>query len=305
MLAADVGAIRVNGRGLASATVALRTSGAGPVVATATWRAAGTAGRTQRVPLSGSTRYTRTLTWAMGERACGRTVTLTVTTAPASPGGPARASLAVPPCPTRVTGLDVRLALPETGRRTAATAPTATVRVTTSGTGEIPVRAWFAVGDRPAGTRDVTLSGRRSYTERFAFPLRSRPCGSLLSVRVTAGGRADSARARVTCPPQVTRVAIVEAAAGHGIGAQVRVTTADTRPVRLTVRFAAGRRVDTRTVTLSGETSYSRALSSPLRLPCGTRWSVTALTAPAAANGPDRRTGSTPACRDTPRENPP
>ncbi|WP_206062447.1 hypothetical protein, partial [Nonomuraea basaltis] len=62
--------------------------------------------------MSGSTTYTRTLTWSMGERPCGKTVTLTVVTSPTAPGGPRTASVSVPPCPTRVTALRVGLDLP-------------------------------------------------------------------------------------------------------------------------------------------------------------------------------------------------
>lgn len=119
---------------------------------------------------------------------------------------------------------------------------------------------------------------------------------------MNAGGRTDTARVAVPCPPQVRRVAIVAAGADGGLRAQVRVTTANTRPVRLTVRFAAGERGGAQTVTLSGATSYSRSFSHPAKLPCGTRWSITAVTAPAAAGGAATRSGSTPPC---PREEEP
>ncbi|SDJ59134.1 Serine/threonine protein kinase [Nonomuraea maritima] len=307
VLVAQVGPVTVNADRVASARVTLRTSGTGPVTVTATWRAPGTDEVVRRLPLRGATGYTRTLTWPMGARVCRGPVTLTAVTDPAAPGGPARASAPVPPCPTRVTGLDVRLTAP--GQAAAAavrTAPTATatVRVTASGPGEIPVRAGLAIDGKEAATRATTLSGRTSYTERFAFPVLARACGAMLSVRVSAGGRTATARTRVPCPPQVRQVSIVRAGVVRGLSAQVRVTAADTRPVRLTVRFTSGRLADTRTVTLSGETSYVTTLSAPLRLPCGTKWSMTAATTPAAAGGADSRTGTTPACHDDPPQKP-
>ncbi|MEV5325279.1 protein kinase [Nonomuraea sp. NPDC052634] len=314
VLGLTLGRITVGSDGVARSTLTLRTSGTGPVTATAVWSASGADGRTERVRLSGARFYARTLAWRMGEQPCGTTVSLAVTTSPAAFGGPRTARVSVPPCPARVTALNVSLGLPAAPARTA----TARIKVTASGRGAIPVRAGFAVDGEPAGTRTAQLSGRTSYSRAFTLALRSRPCGSTLSVQVTAGGRTATARASVPCPAQVRRVAIVEAGVYGGVQAQVRVTTASTQPVRLTVRFAAGASRDSRTVTLSGGTSYSRAFRFPARMPCGTRWSITALTDPAAAGGADTRTGTTPACpRDdepdpqgspspgTPAKNPP
>ncbi|MFG1700529.1 protein kinase [Nonomuraea sp. NPDC049309] len=292
VLGLTLGRITVGSDGVARSTLTLRTSGEGPVTATAAWSAPGEDGRTERVRLGGARFYARTLTWRMGERPCGTTVSLAVTTSPAAFGGPRTAKVSVPPCPARVTALDVSLGLPAAPARTA----TARVKVTASGTGAIPVQAAFAVDGEPAGTRTARLSGRTSYSRSFTLALRSRPCGSTLSVRVTAGGRTATARTSVPCPAQVRRVSIVEAGAHGGLFAQVRVTTANTQPVRLTVRFAAGGGRDSRTVTLSGGTSYSRSFRFPAKIRCGTRWSITALTDPAAAGGAATRTGTTPAC---------
>ncbi|TDB93191.1 hypothetical protein E1267_43510 [Nonomuraea longispora] len=197
VLRVGVGGLAVDEKGLARATVSLRTSGTEPVVAVATWRARGTDGRVQRVRLSGATSYTRTL----------------------------------------------------------------------------------------------------------AHPFRSRPCGATLSVTVRAGGRTATARTTVSCPPAVTRVSVRRAAvSGGALAATVAVTTSDAQRVRLTVAFAAGgERLGTRTVTLSGATSYTMTLRLPVELGCGSTWTVTAATVPAAGNGGSTASGSTPAC---PKEEP-
>ncbi|MDX3111592.1 hypothetical protein, partial [Nonomuraea angiospora] len=299
VLGVNVGGLTVDEDGDAAATVTVRTDGTAPVTATAIWSAPGEGGRTQRLRLAGARSYTRTLSWSIGERPCGSTVTLTVVTSPAAPGGARTASLAVPPCPTRVTGLRVSLDLPDAPGRTAQAA----VRVSASGTGEIPVEAQFAVNGDPVGTRSATLSGRTSYARSFAHTFRSRPCGATLSVRVRAGDRTATARASVPCPPQVERVSIVRAGQGEGgLVATVSVTTSSTQPVRLVVSFSAGEGGGTESVTLSGATSYTRTLSHAVKLPCGTRWSVTASTDPAAGNGSDSASGATQEC---PREEEP
>ncbi|MEO3794455.1 protein kinase [Nonomuraea sp. B10E15] len=299
VLRVGVGALAVDEKGVARATVTLRTSGTAPVVAVATWRAPGTDGHVQRVRLSGDTSYTRTLTWAMGERPCGGALRLAVTTSPAAAGGAGSGTFSLPPCPTEVTGLRVSLGLPAAPGRTA----TARLRVSASGTAEIPVRAEFAVNGDQVATRSANLSGRTSYARSLAHTFRSRPCGATLSVTVRAGGRTAGARARVPCPPAVRRVSVQRAAAsGDGLAATVAVVTSDTQRVRLAVSFAAGgERLGTRAVTLSGGTSYTRTLRFPAKLRCGSTWTVTAATVPAAGNGDAGASGSTPEC---PKEEP-
>jgi serine/threonine-protein kinase len=288
----------------ATATVIVRTNGTAPVFATATWAAPGTGGHVQRVRLAGARFYSRTLTWSMGERPCGNTVTLTLTTSPAASGGARTASVSVPPCPTRVTGLRVSLGMPAAPGRTA----TARIRVRASGTGEIPVEARFAINGDGVGTQTASLSGRTSYSRTLTHTFKSRPCGATLSVTVRAGGRTATARTSVPCPPQVRQVSIVEAGPGRGgLSATVRVTTTSTQPVRLNVSFSTGGEGGgTRSVTLSGGTSYTETLSLPVKLSCGTKWSVTAATAPAAAGGSDSSSGSTQACppKDPPSDPP-
>ncbi|MEZ7125892.1 protein kinase [Nonomuraea sp. AD125B] len=305
VLGVSVGEPTIGADGVAAATITVRASGTAPVAATAVWSVPGGPGRTQRLALRGSTSYTRTLTWTPGERACGRTVTLTVTTTPAAPGGARTASVSVPPCPARVTGLRVSLDMPAAPGRAARAA----IRVTASGTGEIPVMARFAVNGDQVSARDLTLSGRTSYSRVLTHAFRSRPCGSTVSVRVTAGGRTATARAAVTCPPEVRQVTVLRASAGDGLTATVRVLTAGTQPVRLTVRYTTGGEGGgSDTATLSGETSYVRTFSFPVRLACGTRWTVTASTDPAAGNGGDSASGTTAACpprEEEPREEEP
>ncbi|MCK2212525.1 hypothetical protein MF672_001725 [Actinomadura sp. ATCC 31491] len=298
VLALNLGGLAVDADGVAGATLTVRANGPGPVAVTAAWSAPGTAGRTQSLVLRGSTAYTRTLSWPIGERPCGSTVTLTVTTSPAAPGGARTASVAVPPCPAEVTGLRVALDFPAAPARAAQAA----IRVTASGPGAIPVQARFAVDGEPVGSRGATLSGRTSYARTLTYALRSRPCGSTVSVQVTAGGRTAAARTSVSCPPAVRQVSVLRASAGDGVTATVRVLTSNRQPVRLTVRYASGEGGGTRSATLSGGTSYVRTFSFPVKLGCGAKWSVTASTDPAAANGGDTASGVTAGC---PREDPP
>ncbi|MFC4008123.1 serine/threonine-protein kinase [Nonomuraea purpurea] len=205
--------------------------------------------------------------------------------------------------PTRVTGLRVGLSVPEAPGR----GITARVRLTASGTADIPVRAEFAVGGETVASRSATLSGRTSYAQTFGYAFRSRPCGSTVSVRVSAGGRTATARASVTCPPRVRQVRILRASASDGLFATVSVTTADAQPVRLTVTFSAGEGRDSQTVTLSGETSYSRTFSYRGKISCGVKWSVSAATDPAADGGGDSAGGTTRECpseEETPTRTP-
>ncbi|MGI5287609.1 protein kinase domain-containing protein [Nonomuraea polychroma] len=296
VFAIGLGDLLVTENGVATTTINVRASGTAAVTATATWAASGTDGRTERVRLAGSTTYTRTLTWSMGERPCGKTITLTVSTSPAAPGGDRTASVTVPPCPTRVTGLRVGLVVPAAPSRVAQ----ARIRVTASGTAEIPVQAEFALNGDPIGTRTANLSGQTSYSRTLTHTFRSRPCGATLSVKVTAGGRTATAQTSVPCPPepaQVRRVSVLRAGPGDGLTATVQVLTSNTQPVRVTVAFSAGELGDTRSETLSGERSYTRTFTLPVKeLPCGTKWSVTASTDPAAANGSDTASGVTPEC---------
>ncbi|MEV0144586.1 MULTISPECIES: protein kinase [unclassified Nonomuraea] len=290
-----LGGLTVNEDAVAAATVTIRATGAAPIAATATWAVAGEAVHTERLRLSGGTSYTRALSHTLAERPCGRTVTLTVATTPAAPGGARTATLSVPPCPTTVTGLRVSLDMsPSPG-----TGASARVRVTTSGTGEVPVQARFAVNGDTVGTGTATLAGRTSYSRSFGQGFRTRPCGATLSVTVTAGGEQASARTRVTCPPGVRRVSIVRATVDGRGGAVsvVTVSTVNDRPVRLAVTFSAGGRQHTEQLTLSGDTSYTRTLSHAFgELPCGARWAVRAATRPRAAGGGDAASGSTPEC---------
>ncbi|MET7461182.1 protein kinase [Nonomuraea sp. NPDC005501] len=290
-----LGGLTVNEDAVAAATVTIRATGVAPIGASATWAVAGETVHTQRLRLSGRTTYTRALSHTLAERPCGRTVTLTVATTPAAPGGARTTTLSVPPCPTTVTGLRVSLDMsPSPG-----TGASARVRVTTSGTGEVPVQARFAVNGDTVGTATATLGGRTSYSRTFGQGFRTRPCGATLSVTVTAGGEQASARTRVTCPPGVRRVSIARATV-NGRGAAVAVVTVSTvndRPVRLAVTFSAGGSQHTEQLTLSGDTSYTRTLSHAFgELPCGARWAVRAATRPGAAGGGDEASGSTPEC---------
>jgi serine/threonine-protein kinase len=246
--------------------------------------------------LTGGRSYDRTLSHSLAERPCGKTVALTVTTSPAAPGGSRTVTANVPPCPTKVTSLRVSLNVPPSPGRTAR----AQVRMVTSGTDEVPVEAVFALNRDTVATRSATLSGRTSYSRPFTYSFRSRPCGSTLSVTVRAGDRTASARVKVTCPPSVRRVSIVRAELSPKgpASATVSVTTGNDQPVRLNVSFSlGGRMAHTETLSLSGDTSYTRTVTYTFdEVPCDTSWLISAGTQPRAAGGGDSSGGRTAAC---------
>ncbi|MEV0202525.1 protein kinase [Nonomuraea sp. NPDC050691] len=296
-----LGGLTVGENATAGATVTIRATGTAPIGLTAIWAVAGAPVHTDRLRLGGALSYTRALSHTLTERPCGRTVTLTVATTPAAAGGARTATLSVPPCPTTVTGLRVSLDMaPSPGDEA-----TARVRLTTSGTGDVPVQVRFALNGDSAGTRTAVLTGRTSYTRSFDQGFRTRPCDATVSVTVTAGEEQTSARTRVTCPPGVRRVSIARAAVNGrgGAVAVVAVSTLNDRPVRLSVTFSLGGRQHSEQVTLSGDTSYTRTLSHAFgEVPCGARWVVRATTQPRAAGGGAQASGVTPECE--PEEEP-
>ncbi|MFG1945241.1 protein kinase [Nonomuraea sp. NPDC048826] len=284
---------------VAAGAFTVDATGTGPITARATWRVAGKAVHTERLRLGDARTYTRTVSHDLGERPCGKDVTLTVVSDPPARGGDATAAVSVPPCPTEVTGLRVRLAMAGATAR-------ATVSVRTDGTGGVPVAAAFAVNGDQVATRSANASGRTSYVRTFRHAFRSRPCGSTVTVRVTAGGRSATGRAAVVCPVEVKSVSVVRAVAGRGgMTATVAVTTGDQRPVRLVVGFyQGGRLAGTRQLTLSGATSYSRTLRVAVKTACGSSWLVRASTRPGAGNGVSQRGGELPACEPEVTETP-
>jgi serine/threonine protein kinase len=301
-----LGGLTFNDDNVAGTSLSIRTTGTGPVTATAAWSVGGVGVRGQTLRLSGDRSYDRALRYTADERPCGKTVTLTVTTSPAAPGGARTATVNVPPCPTRVTGLRASLDLAASPGRTAQ----ARVRVTTSGTAEVPVEAAFALNGDQVATRSATLSGRTAYSRTFTYVFRSRPCGTTVSVVVRAGDRTATARTRVTCPASVRKVSIVRASLSPRgpATAVVAVTTDNDQPVRLSVAFSLGGRIaHTETLTLSGDTSYTRTVNYTFdKVPCGTSWLVTAATRPAADSGGDSSGGTTAACQeDPPKDDPP
>ncbi|MDA0636739.1 protein kinase [Nonomuraea sp. MCN248] len=283
----------------ATGAFALDATGTGPVTVRATWLVAGESVRSERLRLGDARSYTRSLAHDLGERPCGRSVTLTVVSDPPARGGNATATVNVPPCPTEATGLRVRLAM-------AGGTAAATVSLRTSGTGQVPVTAAFAVDGDQVATRAANVSGRTSYLRTFRHAFRARPCGSTVTVRVTAGERTAAARATVVCPIEVKSVSVVRAVAVRGaLTTTVAVTTGDARPVRLVVGFyQAGRLAGTRQLTLSGATSYTRTLRHPVEAACGTSWLVRASTRPGAGNGVSQRDGRLPACEPEVTETP-
>ncbi|MEU4225630.1 protein kinase [Nonomuraea sp. NPDC026600] len=301
-----LGGLTVGDDNVAGSSLSVLTTGTGPVTATAAWSVAGAPVHSQTLRLTGGRSYDRSLSYTMDERPCGKSVTLTVTTSPAAPGGARTATVNVPPCPTRVTGLRVSLNLAASPGRTAQ----AQVRVTTSGTAEVPVEAAFALNGDQVATRSATLSGQTAYSRTFTHAFRSRPCDATVSVVVRAGDRTATARTRVTCPPSVRKVSIVRASLSpRGVAtAVVSVTTGNDQPVRLGVSFSLGGRIaHTEALALSGETSYTRTVSFTFdKVPCGTSWLVTAATRPRADGGGDSSGGTTAACEEEdPQKDPP
>ncbi|MFG1686884.1 serine/threonine-protein kinase [Nonomuraea sp. NPDC049269] len=295
-----LGGLTVNDDNVAGSSLSVLTTGTGPITATAAWSVAGAPVHSQTLRLNGGRSYDRSLSYTMDERPCGKSVTLTVTTFPAAPGGARTATVNVPPCPTRVTGLRVSLDLAASPGRTAQ----ARVRVTTSGTAEVPVEAAFALNGDQVATRSATLSGQTAYSRTFTHAFRSRPCDATVSVVVRAGDRTATARTKVTCPPSVRKVSIVRASLSPrgAATAVVSVTTGNDQPVRLAVSFSLGGRIaHTEALTLSGQTSYTRTVSFTFdKVPCETSWLVTAATRPSAAGGGDSSGGTTAACQEDP-----
>ncbi|GAA4520939.1 serine/threonine-protein kinase [Nonomuraea ferruginea] len=283
---------------VAAGALTVDATGTGPITARATWRVAGEEVRTERIRLGDARTYTRTVSHDLGERPCGKDVTLTVVSDPPARGGNGSSTVSVPPCPTEVTGLRVRLAMAGATAR-------ATVSMRTSGTGEVPVAAAFAVNGDQVATRSAEASGRTSYTTTFRHAFRSRPCGATVTVRVTAKGRTATGSADVVCPIEVRSVSVVRAVAdAGGLTATVAVRTGDTRPVRLVVGFQAGKIAGTRQLTLSGATSYSRTIRYAVKTPCGASWLVRASTRPGAGNGGSQRGGTLPDCEPEVTETP-
>ncbi|MET9341317.1 serine/threonine-protein kinase [Nonomuraea sp. NPDC003804] len=301
--ALNVGALSVDAAGRAAATVSLRTTGTGPVTITTRLAVDGQVVRTARNRVSGATTYTRPVGHDLGERRCGRIVTLTVTTSPAAPGGAKTVSAPLPACPTTVTGLRVSLAVAQAPGRAAR----ARIAVETSGTGEVPVTATMALNGDQVAAKTLSLSGDTSYTGAFDHTFGERPCGGTVTVAVRAGDRQDSASADVPCPAAVRQVSIARAALNARGRATVIVTVAaaNTQPVRLSVAFGvAGQVRHTESVELSGQTAYTATVGFTVPdLPCGSSWTVTAGTSPAAANGTASAGGKTPTC-EPPAETP-
>ncbi|MEU7001194.1 serine/threonine-protein kinase [Nonomuraea sp. NPDC046570] len=295
----QVGGLTVNADSLAEGRVTVTTTGTGPVTAVASFGVGGAVVHTERVTLRGDTSYAHAFSHRLGESACGKRVTLTVTTTPPAAGGAASATASVPPCPAGVTGLKVSLSVAEPPGR----AVQARISVGTGGPGPVALTAAFAVDGRGVGSRSAELSGETSYTRTFRHAFARRPCGSTVSVTVRAGGEEAVARAGVTCPPAVRQVTISRAAltARGAVVAVVRVVTANDAEVRLSVAVRlSGETVRTQEVTLAGQTAYTRTVSVPLpEAPCGTEWGVTAASDPAAANGTATAGGRTSDCQPT------
>ncbi|MFI6598178.1 serine/threonine-protein kinase [Nonomuraea sp. NPDC050536] len=291
----SVGGVTVDANGLASGTVAFSANRTDAVTATATWTVGGQAVRSQTLKLAGAKSYSRTLSLDLGERPCGKTVTLTVKTAPTAPGGAKSGSFAVPECPAEVTKLSVAVSMDGTGRNARAQA-----RVVTSGTGKVPLTLAFLVnGDRVA-SRSATLSGSTAYSPAFTHTFASCPHGATVSVRLTAGGKDASAETKVDCPAGVQKVSIARSAVtASGLAvAVVAVTTDNDQAVRLSVTFTLAGRTATETMTLSGQTSYTEKVAHNFdAAACGSAWRMVAATNPAAGSGSDSAVGNLPDCQ--------
>ncbi|WP_214323164.1 serine/threonine-protein kinase [Nonomuraea sediminis] len=295
----SVGGVTVDANGLASGTVTFSANRTDTVTATGTWTVGGQAVRSQTLKLAGAKSYSRTLSLDLGERPCGKTVTLTVKTAPAAPGGAKSASFAVPECPAEVTRLSAAVSMDDTGRTARAVA-----RVVTSGTGKVPLTLAFLVNGDRVDSHSVTLSGKTAYAPAFTHAFASCARGATVSVRVTAGGKDTSAETKVDCPAGVRKVSILRSAVtASGLAvAVVAVTPYDDQAVRLSVTFTLAGRTATETLTLSGQTAYTEKVAHNFdAAACGSGWRMVAATNPAADSGADSASGTLPDCQsDTP-----
>lgn len=215
-----------------------------------------------------------------------RTATPTPTVTPTQPptDGSTATSQPTPPPVTQVASLRI------TGLSVAPSGSTVVAQftMTTTGSGEVPVTARFLVAGREAGVTSATLSGATSYTRSLSFTFPQRPCDTSVGVSVTAGGKTATRQVRVTCPASVTSVRIVRAALGSGGNgaAVVRVSTDNTKAVRLNVALRVAGRTVTRSATLSGRTVYTSTVTfDTTQVRCGAPWEVTASTLPAAKSG--------------------
>ncbi|MFI6323505.1 serine/threonine-protein kinase [Nonomuraea sp. NPDC050556] len=293
--ALSLAALKVSAAGVASGAATISTTGTAQITVTATFAVAGDVVHTERVRLRGSRTYTSAFTHDLGDEACGRTVTLTVRTTPAAPGGARTVRAAVPACATKVTALRVSLDVAEAPGR----AVQAAVRVATSGTAAVELDGAFSVNGDQVATRSATLSGRRSYSRTLSYTFDKRPCGAVLSVTVRAGGESASARTTVSCPAGVRTVSIARASLNaRGLAAAtVVVLTNGEQPVQLHVSFRLGEATHNEEVELTGQTSYTRTVSFTFeKVPCGSEWAISASTTPAADGGGDSTGGKTPAC---------
>ncbi|MEU8175929.1 serine/threonine-protein kinase [Microbispora hainanensis] len=297
----DVGGLSYragSGKGGATGTgtVTVRTSGPGTVTLTVRFTANGTVTATRTLTLSGATTYTRTVSGGLG-RVCSGTWGMSVTTSPAGPGGARTATAQAPTCPTTVTSVKAGApVVSSTG------AVTATVTVTTDGTGPVDLTGRFSAHSSGGGTKTVRLSGARTYTRTLSHAFSRRPCGEKVTFEASTnpaapGGTASSA-VTVTCPASVSQVRVQSLTiSGTTATATIAVTAGNTSAVRLNLAWATGgSTVSTRTLSLSGKTAYTvTATYTYSRWPCDS-YGVTASTSPAAAGGASTVTRQTDSC---------
>ncbi|WP_211592863.1 serine/threonine-protein kinase [Microbispora sp. H10836] len=277
-------------------TVTVRTSGPGKVTLTVRFTANGTVTATRTLTLSGATSYTRTLSGDLG-RVCSGTWGMSVTTGPAAPGGAQVATAKAPACPTSVTSVKVG-----TPAVSSAGVATATVTVTTDGTGQVDLTGRFSAPSAGGGTTTVHLSGARTYTRTLSYTFSSRPCGENVTFSASTDPAAPDGTASgsvtVTCPASVSQVRVQSLSiSGTTATATIAVTTGNTSAVRLDVAWmTGGSKAATRTYNLSGKTGYTvTATYTYSRWPCDS-YAVTASTSPAAAGGASTVTRNTDPC---------
>ncbi|MFI6479150.1 serine/threonine-protein kinase [Nonomuraea sp. NPDC050663] len=290
--ALTVAGLRVGENGTATATVRLRTTGLAQIPVTARFAVAGEVVQTQTVRLRGATAYSRSLSRDLGEYPCGKRVTVTV----AAPGFTRSASVDVPKCPTRVTGLRAAVQISPSG------SVIGRVDVQATGTDAVELDAEILLGGERVNGGTTTLSGQTAYQRTVRHAFRQRPCGSTVTLVARAGGRRATDSVEVSCPAAVRSIALSNADlnADGLFSAAVTVVTANSQPVTLTVAYRVGEStVGTETFELSGDTTYTRKLGFVQRdVKCGTTWSIVASTRPASADGPASASGRTGGCID-------
>ncbi|GAA0392028.1 hypothetical protein Acor_17800 [Acrocarpospora corrugata] len=281
---------------MAKGTVSVVTDGVAKTTLTVRFTVNGKVVGTQSMPLSGAKKYTKAVSRDLGTRPCAGTWGIIASTSPAAAAGAVTATSKVAACPTQITDLDVQsVTLDKTGKTA-----TATVKVTTDGTGRIELNGDFAGGGQSSNLPALRLAGQRAYTRTFTHTFPKAVCTGAVTFTASSDpagpNGAVKREVKANCGvPTVTAIAVSLGGQSDGNGlitSTVRVTTDGPGPLTLTTTYARGEGgtnpVNTRTFQLSGQTSYSVTVTFDFGMLCDTYYSLAAVTDPAGSRGPIR-----------------